>query len=102
MEPYGALMEPYGALWSLIEPYGALSSLIKPLIVPYGALWSSDGAFWSPDGAFWSPYGAFWSLLGSQDPWVPNWKGKPKKKQFYHQAPLLSNENKAFLTKIRP
>ena len=25
-----------------------------------------------------------------------------KKKQHYHQAPLLSNHNKAFLTKIRP
>ena len=45
MEPYGALMEPYGALWSLIgpygalmEPYGALWSLIRPLMEPYRSI----------------------------------------------------------------
>ena len=36
MESYGALWNPYGALWNLMEPYGALWSLMEP----YGALWS--------------------------------------------------------------
>ena len=54
-----ALMRPLSALYGLIWPHKALKAPYGALMEPYAALWSSPyGTLMEPDGTLWSPYGA--------------------------------------------